>query len=320
MKGGAHRRILGLLGFSGALHAGAFLVYGYVYPTPPPQAVVAAPVIQLQLQPELTSELPPELPEETASGVSDKDAGKAADIVVTTSLQARSSIPTRPDEEVPPSPSNAAPVSESAAALPVAVTPTIDRILDAEPEPEQSAAQPKPRARVVSEVILEERVEKRVEEKVVTAVLSEDSAGDASAVATQGAELSGAESLAAADSGAADASRAGAAEQASDSAQLADARSRLGEQLLLALESYFSYPLKARHKGWQGEVRLRVDIDSNGQVAAVRLASSSGYGVLDRAALKSMKQVAEIDPARLQLTLTGQPLEVEIPVAYRLVN
>jgi protein TonB len=94
--------------------------------------------------------------------------------------------------------------------------------------------------------------------------------------------------------------------------------------LLLALESYFNYPLKARRKGWQGEVRLNVAIGRRGQVETVQLASSSGYAVLDQAALKSMSKVGEIDLARLSMPLTDQllqqSLQVEIPVAYRLVN
>jgi protein TonB len=304
MSRGANRRILGLLGFSGALHAGAFLVYGYVYPAP--QAVVAAPIIQLQLQSGLASKVKPELPDQTAFGLSDQDTGKTANVVVTTSLQARSRIPIRPDVEVPPRPPNPEPVSMSASALPVAVAPAIERIQDADPEQRTSRLQPK---RVASEV-----------EEAVTTVLGEDAVTDRSAVATQGAELSGSESLAPLNSSAADSSRAGAPSPRPGSAQRADARHQLGEQLLLALESYFSYPLIARRKGWQGEVLLRVDVGPDGQVTGVRLASSSGHGALDRAALKSMQQVAEIDLARLDLKFTDPLLEVEIPVAYRLVN
>ncbi|MEH6651540.1 MAG: energy transducer TonB [Motiliproteus sp.] len=88
-----------------------------------------------------------------------------------------------------------------------------------------------------------------------------------------------------------------------------------GQQLLRALNRYFRYPLKARRKGWQGEVVLRVQLSERGVVREVLLSQSSGYKALDRAALKSMNQVQAIQ----QLALNGE-LSVEVPVSYRLLN
>ncbi|MGQ9866194.1 MAG: energy transducer TonB, partial [Pseudanabaenaceae cyanobacterium] len=47
-----------------------------------------------------------------------------------------------------------------------------------------------------------------------------------------------------------------------------------------------SYPAEARTHNWQGQVRLAVDVAPDGAVTAVRLVQSSGYPVLDEAAIR----------------------------------
>ena len=49
-----------------------------------------------------------------------------------------------------------------------------------------------------------------------------------------------------------------------------------------------AYPRKARRRGLQGEALLKVQVDSMGQVAQVELANSSGYAILDKAAVKAI--------------------------------
>jgi protein TonB len=44
------------------------------------------------------------------------------------------------------------------------------------------------------------------------------------------------------------------------------------------------YPRRARRRGWEGVVDLRLRIDGTGRVSAVTVARSSGFGVLDDAA------------------------------------
>jgi len=93
-----------------------------------------------------------------------------------------------------------------------------------------------------------------------------------------------------------------------------DRHASAGRQLLAALQDHFSYPLRARRKGWEGDVLLGVDLDESGVIAEVRLLASSGYGVLDRAAIASMRAVGA-----LEQSLAGR-LTVEVPVRYRLIN
>lgn len=50
------------------------------------------------------------------------------------------------------------------------------------------------------------------------------------------------------------------------------------------------YPKLARQRGWQGRVVLSVHISEEGTPVDVQVKQSSGYGILDRAALKALKK------------------------------
>lgn len=48
------------------------------------------------------------------------------------------------------------------------------------------------------------------------------------------------------------------------------------------------YPSTARRRGWEGEVRLLVNVTATGRVSKVAISQSSGYQILDRAAANSV--------------------------------
>jgi TonB family protein len=50
------------------------------------------------------------------------------------------------------------------------------------------------------------------------------------------------------------------------------------------------YPRLARRRGWEGTVYLSIRITPEGQVHKVKIAQSSGYELLDRAALEAVRQ------------------------------
>ncbi len=50
------------------------------------------------------------------------------------------------------------------------------------------------------------------------------------------------------------------------------------------------YPRRARQRGWQGEAWLRIDVDERGAVVRCVVARSSGYDILDRAAVDAVRQ------------------------------
>jgi len=49
------------------------------------------------------------------------------------------------------------------------------------------------------------------------------------------------------------------------------------------------YPLLCRKRGYQGTVIIDVLVSQEGKVSDLRLATSSGYTILDQAALRSVK-------------------------------
>ena len=51
------------------------------------------------------------------------------------------------------------------------------------------------------------------------------------------------------------------------------------------LSRHLQYPTRARRKGWEGEVLIALHVDKRGYLNNVRLELSSGYAMLDTAAL-----------------------------------
>jgi protein TonB len=92
----------------------------------------------------------------------------------------------------------------------------------------------------------------------------------------------------------------------------------LRRSLLQALAPYFHYPIMAQRNGWQGVVRLGMTIQPTGELAQIRLVRSSGYKILDNAALKSARQIRHLADA--PQWLRGHPFDMVIPVEYRLVS
>lgn len=77
------------------------------------------------------------------------------------------------------------------------------------------------------------------------------------------------------------------------------------------------YPHLARERGWEGVVMLKVLVEKNGKPSQVLVEKSSGYKILDQAALKSVRNW-EFLPARLgHLSFSSW---VRVPVRFVLVE
>jgi len=76
-----------------------------------------------------------------------------------------------------------------------------------------------------------------------------------------------------------------------------------------------NYPMFARRKGYQGIVVLEVRIDRKGSVSQVKVFRSSQYPVLDKAAIKAVKNWS-FEPGKKE----GTPVDmwVTIPIRFRL--
>ena len=78
-----------------------------------------------------------------------------------------------------------------------------------------------------------------------------------------------------------------------------------------------NYPAIARRKGWQGVVKLELHIEPDGLISDLHIDQTSGYTVLDQAALQSL-QLANVPNAAQWLH--GETMNIIIPVEYRLID
>ncbi len=75
------------------------------------------------------------------------------------------------------------------------------------------------------------------------------------------------------------------------------------------------YPREARKKGYEGEVILRVEVLTNGRVGEIEIRRSSGYEILDRSAIETIKRW-RFTPA--QKGEERVPFRVNIPIKFQL--
>ncbi len=103
-------------------------------------------------------------------------------------------------------------------------------------------------------------------------------------------------------------------QQLSSSARYHRVRAALQEALL----PRFDYPSVARRRGWQGRVRIALHVEADGDLTDIHLLESSGYPLLDRAAVKNVTELRTV-PAVSQW-LGGHDMDVILPVRYQLQN
>jgi protein TonB len=107
------------------------------------------------------------------------------------------------------------------------------------------------------------------------------------------------------------ASRDAVVEAAAPSAEIA------GYQAILSalrgrIVKEIRYPAIARVSGWTGTVVLSIHLDSAGRFAQAVVRRSSGYEVLDRAAVALLRKVTPVSNP------LSRPVTIEIPIAYEL--
>lgn len=75
------------------------------------------------------------------------------------------------------------------------------------------------------------------------------------------------------------------------------------------------YPLAARRQSLRGTVELDVSLDPSGRVRDVRVARSSSYGILDDAAVDTLRR---LDPLPLPESLPRRSLLIRLPLVFDL--
>jgi len=106
----------------------------------------------------------------------------------------------------------------------------------------------------------------------------------------------------------------GAGETASAAPTTTQAAAQVRARVLSDLARHFYYPPLARSRGWQGRVLLAFRVERDGLLHDPRVLRTSGFGILDEAALNSLRQVERIAGA------DSAPLDLQIPVVYRLTD
>ena len=80
----------------------------------------------------------------------------------------------------------------------------------------------------------------------------------------------------------------------------------------------FYYPKSAIRKNWQGDVILSFIIQIDGNISDIQIKKSSGYKILDNAAISSAKQINL--KAQLNEHIIDKPLPHTLPISYRLID
>ena len=82
------------------------------------------------------------------------------------------------------------------------------------------------------------------------------------------------------------------------------------------IENAKMYPHWAREAGYEGITKIRFAILSDGQLGEVSIVDSSGYDILDNAAIAAIEKAAPFPP--LPNSLNQDILRIELPIVFRL--
>ena len=94
-------------------------------------------------------------------------------------------------------------------------------------------------------------------------------------------------------------------------------KQHLRASVMAFITRQLNYPAIARRKGWQGVVKLQLLIESDGHISDLHIEQTSGYALLDKAALSSLQLAHVPDAAQW---LDGKAVSIVVPVEYRLVG
>lgn len=99
-------------------------------------------------------------------------------------------------------------------------------------------------------------------------------------------------------------------------AEIEAARQAYGNSLSREIGKNKRYPRIAQMRGWEGTVRLLLEIDSNGRIVSVRIEEASDREVFNTEAQEMVKRM--VQPPPIPETLRGRSFTVRVPIAFRL--
>lgn len=84
-----------------------------------------------------------------------------------------------------------------------------------------------------------------------------------------------------------------------------------------ALNQHFTYPRLAQRRNWQGKVLLSIRVTASGKIKNIKLNQSSGYAILDQAAMSSLTKVGELPQL---ISWLPYDIDLTLPVIYQLTE
>lgn len=94
-------------------------------------------------------------------------------------------------------------------------------------------------------------------------------------------------------------------------------KARVASIIYQELSPHFTYPKIAIKRNWQGKVLLSLRVTSNGRIKNVQLNNSSGYDILDQAAIHSLSKVESLPGISSWLPFD---IDLNFPVIYKLIE
>ncbi|MDH5601026.1 MAG: energy transducer TonB [Gammaproteobacteria bacterium] len=88
------------------------------------------------------------------------------------------------------------------------------------------------------------------------------------------------------------------------------------QQLRSKINANFYYPRIAKHNGWQGKVTLSFIINNDGKITHHKILHSSGYRILDEAALKTISKVNHINISKKSMDYNS--VNIELPIYFKI--
>jgi protein TonB len=89
----------------------------------------------------------------------------------------------------------------------------------------------------------------------------------------------------------------------------------LARALRERLEQVTSYPPAAKMNRWEGQVIVQVSVQADGHLVNPSIEQSSGYAMLDEAAIEALRQAS---PLALRHRLDRPQVDVSVPLTYQL--
>jgi periplasmic protein TonB len=99
-------------------------------------------------------------------------------------------------------------------------------------------------------------------------------------------------------------------------ADLESARQAYGNSLGQEIGKYKRYPLIAQKRGWEGTVKLLLEIDGNGKVISVKIEEASEHQAFNTEAQEMVKRM--VQPPPIPDALRGRSFTVRVPISFRL--